>query len=154
MLYLHVRRVAGLVVCMHCCPAFADCAGIKVGRGAPTIAAEIITKNTFQNKCFGTINFAKITKQSLYKASPFACFLANRDKPVAATLQRKCSGGIIFVIITKIITKIVVPRNYFYTNFGQDGIVQEMRIGIALSTLEIAILTVFVRLRVRTPSSL
>ena len=31
---------------------------------------------------------------------------------MAATLQRKCSGEIIFVIITKIITKIV-PRNYF-----------------------------------------
>ena len=38
--------------------------------------------------------FCKITKQSLYKANSFACSLANRDKPVAATLQRKCSGGI------------------------------------------------------------
>ena len=52
-------------------------------------------------------------QQSLYKANSVACSLANRDKPVAATLQRKCSGGIIFVIITKIITKIIVPRNYF-----------------------------------------
>ena len=34
-------------------------------------------------------------KQSLYKANSFVCSLANRDKPVAATLQRKCSGGII-----------------------------------------------------------
>ena len=32
---------------------------------------------------------------------------------MAATLQRKCSCGIILVIITKIITKIIVPRNYF-----------------------------------------
>ena len=32
---------------------------------------------------------------------------------MAATLQSKCSGGIIFVIITKTITKIIVPRNYF-----------------------------------------
>ena len=32
---------------------------------------------------------------------------------MAATLQRKSSGGIIFVIITKIITKENVPRNYF-----------------------------------------
>ena len=32
---------------------------------------------------------------------------------MAATLQRKCSGGINFVILTKIITKIFVPRNYF-----------------------------------------
>ena len=62
--------------------------------------------------CFGTINFVKITKQSLYKANSFACSLANRDKPVAATLQRKCSGGF-FVMIAKIITKRIVPRNYF-----------------------------------------
>ena len=32
---------------------------------------------------------------------------------MAATLQRKSSGGIIFVITTKIITKIIVPGNYF-----------------------------------------
>ena len=32
---------------------------------------------------------------------------------MAATLQRKSSGGIIFVIITKIITKENVPKNYF-----------------------------------------
>ena len=30
---------------------------------------------------------------------------------MAATLQSKCSGGVIFVILTKIITKINVPRN-------------------------------------------
>ena len=32
---------------------------------------------------------------------------------MAATLQTKSSGGIIFVINTKIITKENVPRNYF-----------------------------------------
>ena len=63
--------------------------------------------------CFGTISFVKVTKQSLYKANSFARSLANRDKPVAATLQRKSFGGIISVIITKIISKIIVPRNYF-----------------------------------------
>ena len=63
--------------------------------------------------CFGTIHFVKFTKQSLYKANSFACSLANRDKALAATLQRQCFGGIIFVIITKIITKTIVPRNYF-----------------------------------------
>ena len=77
-------------------------------------------KNTFQSICFGTINFIKITKQSLYKANSFACSLANRDKPLVATLQRKCSGGRIFVVITKIITKRIVPRNYFCNNFSQD----------------------------------
>ena len=60
------------------------------------IAAIIITKNTLKIY-FGTLNFVKITKQSLYKANSFACSLANRDKPVAATLQRKCSGGTLFL---------------------------------------------------------
>ena len=32
---------------------------------------------------------------------------------MVAILQRKSSGGIIFVIITKFITKENVPRNYF-----------------------------------------
>ena len=32
---------------------------------------------------------------------------------MAATLQRKSSGGIMVVIMTKIITKEIVPRNYF-----------------------------------------
>ena len=41
------------------------------------------------------------------------CSLANRDKPVAATLQRKCSGGIDFVILTMIITKENVSKTYF-----------------------------------------
>ena len=60
----------------------------------------------------------KIAKQSLYKTNSFACSLANRDKPVAATLQRECSGGMSFVMLTKIITKIVVPRNYLVIPSG------------------------------------
>ena len=74
---------------------------------------KLLQKNSLQRKCFGANNFVKITKESLYKAHSLACFLAKRDTPVAATLQRKSSGGIIFVIITKIITKENVPRNYF-----------------------------------------
>ena len=62
-------------------------------------------RNALQRKCFGAINFVIITKESLYKANSLACFLAKGDPPVAATLQRKSSGGIISVIITKIITK-------------------------------------------------
>ena len=62
-------------------------------------------KVLFKNNCFGTITFVKLTKQSLYKANSFASSLANMDKPVAATLQRKWYGGIIFAIITKIVTK-------------------------------------------------
>ena len=78
-----------------------------------TIAAKYITKILFKKTRFGTNNCVKITKQSLYKANSFACSLANRDKPVAATLQRKCSGGVNCTIIAQIITKIIVPMNYF-----------------------------------------
>ena len=74
---------------------------------------KLLQKNSLQRKCFEAINFVKITKQSLYKANSLACFLAKRDTAVAATLQRKSFGGILFVIITKKITKIIVPRNYF-----------------------------------------
>ena len=73
----------------------------------------VLQKILFKKNCFGTPNFVKITKQSLYKANSFACSLANRDKPVVATLQRKCSSGFIFVIITKIATKAIIPRIYF-----------------------------------------
>ena len=54
-------------------------------------------------------NYKRITLQSKF----LGLFLVKRDLPVAATLQRKSSGGIIFVIITKIITKEIVPRTYF-----------------------------------------
>ena len=86
----------------------------------PTIATKIIIKLLFKKNCFGTLNCAKITKQSLYKANSFACSLANRDKPVTATLHRKCSGGIVFVIIAKIITK-KCSKELFCNNFGQEG---------------------------------
>ena len=72
---------------------------------------KLLQKTSLQRKCFGAINFVKITKESLYKANSLACFVAKRDTPVAATLQRKSSGGIIFNY--KIITKGNVPRNYF-----------------------------------------
>ena len=58
-----------------------------------TIAAKIITIKNSSNRIV-LAQLIKITKQSLYKANSFACSLANRAKPVAATLQRKCSGGI------------------------------------------------------------
>ena len=67
---------------------------------------KLLQKILFNENCFGTINFVKITKQSLYKSNSLACSLASRDKPVAAILQRKCFGG-------KIITKIIVSRDYF-----------------------------------------
>ena len=66
---------------------------------------KLLQRKLLKNNCFGTTNFVKNAKQSLYKANSFACSLANRDKPLAATLQRKCFGGIILVIITKNVQK-------------------------------------------------
>ena len=71
--------------------------------GQHTSAAKIITEKLFTKKMFGAINFVIITKESLYKANSLACFLVKRDPPVAATLQRKSSGGIIFVIIARLL---------------------------------------------------
>ena len=51
--------------------------------------------------------------KSLHKADSWAGFLAKRDTPVAATLQRKSFGRTILLIIAKIITKKTVWRNYF-----------------------------------------
>ena len=47
-----------------------------------------------------------------------ACFLAKRDAPVAATLQRKSSGGINY----KNYYKRKCSRELFCNNFGRDGI--------------------------------
>ena len=49
---------------------------------------------------------------------------------MAATLQRRCSGGITFVIIAKIITKHIVPRIFFCNNFGQAGIAENVLRGM------------------------
>ena len=49
----------------------------------------------------------KLRNSLFTKQIPWHVLLQNRDKSVAATLQRKCSGAINFVIITKIITKII-----------------------------------------------
>ena len=50
----------------------------------------------FSKSRFGTISFVKLTKQSLHKGLSLARSLANRDKPMAATLQRNSPGGVIF----------------------------------------------------------
>ena len=83
-----------------------------------------MTKHTLQNIGFGTTNFVKIANQSLYKVKSFTCCRANRDKPVAATLQRKYLGGITFAMTTKMITK-KYSKDLFCNNFGQD--VTELR---------------------------
>ena len=41
---------------------------------------------------------------------------------MAATLQRKYSGGIIFVVITPDYYKNNCSKEFFRNNFGQDGI--------------------------------
>ena len=82
---------------------------------------KLLQKILFKKNCFGTNNFVKIAKQSLYKANSFACSLANRDKPVAATLQSKCSCGIIFGNNYKHRCKKLLFRGIICNNFDQDG---------------------------------
>ena len=120
------RNLLGTRSSLGVCSEFArKTAWTSHARNSPHLA-KIITKSTFQKNCFGTIHFVNLAKQSLYKANSVACFLANRDKPVVATLQRKCLGVIIFAaIITKIITKIIVPRNHFVITSASADYAQE-----------------------------
>ena len=91
--------------------------GIRAMLGAGILDKECTQRGQTYYKKLKRIVLAQlivqITKQSLYKANFFGCSLANRDKPVAATLQRKCSGGNPSAIITTIITKESLPNNYF-----------------------------------------
>ena len=75
-------------------------------------AGKIITKNTFSTKM-------GLEQLILYQLQTN---LFTKQIPSHVTLQTgtnqwqqhyKCSGGVILVIVTKIITKINVPRNYF-----------------------------------------
>ena len=84
-------------------------------------AAKTITKILFKKNCFATINFIKITKQSLYKQNSFACSLANRYKPVAATLQRMLWWNY-FCNNYKDDYKNNCSKELFCNTFGQDGI--------------------------------
>ena len=69
-------------------------------RSLYTIAARIIANNP--KELFFHNLLLQNTRESLYKANAFACSLANRDTPVATTLQRLSSGGIILVVVTQI----------------------------------------------------
>ena len=116
--------------CLGSCPlwvpSFEKSNGQKwpslVGMWVCTIAAKSITyKQLFTKKCFGTINFIKLQIQYLYKANSLFFFVAQRDTPVATTLQRKSSGGIIFCVITKDYYKRKCSKELFCNYFGQDG---------------------------------
>ena len=54
---------------------FTEKSGKPPGLETPrfSFSQKMITKNTLQNNCFGTINFVNIAKQSLYKTNSFAC---------------------------------------------------------------------------------
>ena len=47
---------------------------------------------------------------------------------MGATLQRKCYGGIIFVIFTKLFYKRKRSKELFCKNYGQDGRFLEIRV--------------------------
>ena len=58
----------------------------------------------------GGTNFARVARQPLYKAISLACSRANGDRPVAAILRRRSSGG-----------SFQIDRDSYIRNFGQDG---------------------------------
>ena len=62
-------------------------------------------KNIFTKKMAWRNSFCNSYKRITLQSKFLGLFSCKKDPPVAATLQRKSSGGIIFVIITKIITK-------------------------------------------------
>ena len=70
-------------------------------------------KKLFTKKMFWRNYICKTYKRITLQSKFLDLFLAKRDTPLAATLQRKSSGGIMYVIITKNVTKEKFPRNCF-----------------------------------------
>ena len=87
---------------------------------AITSAAKILQKMLYNKTSCGTNTLVKVTRQSLYKAKSLACSLASRDTPVAATLQRKSSGGISSTMTTDYYKR-ECSKELFCNEFGQDG---------------------------------
>ena len=50
---------------------------------------KLLQKNSLQRKCFGAINFVIITKESLYKANPLACFLHKKGHASGSNITKK-----------------------------------------------------------------
>ena len=73
---------------------------IEGGFGKLTIAAKMITENTFQKNCFGTINFVKITKHPLYASKFLRMFPCKQGQTSASNITKK-----------------MLWRNYFCNNY-------------------------------------
>ena len=80
-----------------------------------------LQKNSLRRKCFEAIDFVKITKESLYETNSLACFLAIRDTPVAATLQKNIFWWNYLCNSYKDYYKHNCSKELLCNNFGQDG---------------------------------
>ena len=97
----------------------------------------ITKKNSLQRKCFGAINFVKITKEALYKANSLACFPAKRGHASGSNITKKIFWWTSsFIIITKenYYKRKCPPEEFFCNNsFGQDGKSEELKKAVAVS---------------------
>ena len=90
---------------------------------------KLLQKILFKSKCFGRINFVKITNQSLYKANSFACSLENRDKPG----QQHYKENVLVELCCnnyKDYYKHKCSKELFCSTFGQDGNLNKKSHGI------------------------
>ena len=73
---------------------------------------KLLQKNSLQRKGFGAIDFVKNSKESLYKTNSLPC-CCKKGHPSGSNITKKIFWWYYFVILTNIITKEKVPRNYF-----------------------------------------
>ena len=71
--------------------------------GESTSAAKIITKKCLYKRSVLVHVLCKNDKTIILQANSLACSLANGDTPVAATLQRNSSGGVLLVKIQRLL---------------------------------------------------
>ena len=80
---------------------------------------QIWNPQVFTNSTFWTKS-SRPNHKKMVKSDYFECSLAERDTPVAATMQRKCAGGTIFAEKCKINYKRACSRELFCYEFGLD----------------------------------
>ena len=92
------------------------------GGGVPS-RPKLLQKDSLQRKCFGAVNFVKITKESLYKANSLACSLAKRDGHASGSnITKKIFWSNYFCNNYKNHYKRKCSKELFCNHFGQDGI--------------------------------
>ena len=74
---------------------------------------KLLQKNSLQRKCFGAMNFAIITKESLYKAKFLGLVSCKKGPAIGSNITKKIFWWNYFSNNYKDYYKEIVPRNYF-----------------------------------------